>query len=89
MKMASRLIDLISKKKKQKNKQIARVAYFFFGRSIGRSVYGHVITKFSRMGRLPHFLTYGAPCTHGASRLAWSSANNNNNNNPHHLQMKK
>ena len=23
--------------------------------------YGHVITKFSRMGRLPHFLIYGAP----------------------------
>ena len=23
--------------------------------------YGHVITKFSRMGRLPHFLSYGAP----------------------------
>ena len=27
----------------------------------GRSVYGHVITKFSPMGNLPHFLTYGAP----------------------------
>ena len=27
----------------------------------GRSVYGHVITKFSRMGSLPHFLTHGAP----------------------------
>ena len=24
-------------------------------------MYGHVITKFSRMGRLPHFLTHGAP----------------------------
>ena len=23
--------------------------------------YGHVITKFSRMGRLPHYLSYGAP----------------------------
>ena len=23
-------------------------------------MYGHVITKFSRMGRLLHFLTYGA-----------------------------
>ena len=32
MKMTSSLIDLISKKKNQKNKQIARVAYFFFGR---------------------------------------------------------
>ena len=26
-----------------------------------RSVYGHVITKCSRMGSLPHFLTNGAP----------------------------
>ena len=32
-------------------------------RSIARSVYGHVITKFSGMGRLPHFLSYGAPPT--------------------------
>ena len=31
------------------------------GLSGGRSVYGHVITKFSRMGRLLHFLTHGAP----------------------------
>ena len=31
------------------------------GRTVGRSVYGHVITKFSRMGSLPHFLTHGAP----------------------------
>ena len=31
------------------------------GRSLGRSVYGHVITKFSRMGRLLNFLTHGAP----------------------------
>ena len=30
------------------------------GRSLARSVYGHVITKFSRMCRLPHFLSYGA-----------------------------
>ena len=27
----------------------------------GRSVYGHLVTKFSRMGSLPHFLTHGAP----------------------------
>ena len=26
------------------------------GRACGRSVYGHVLTKFSRMGSLPHFL---------------------------------
>ena len=31
------------------------------GRAGGRSVYGHVITKFSRMGRILHFLTLGAP----------------------------
>ena len=29
-------------------------------RTDGRA-YGHVITKFSQMGRLPHFLTHGAP----------------------------
>ena len=31
------------------------------GRSVGRSVYGFLITKFSQMGSLPHFLTHGAP----------------------------
>ena len=31
------------------------------GRSGGQSVYGHVITNFSWMGSLPHFLTHGAP----------------------------
>ena len=31
------------------------------GRAGGRLVYGHVITKFSRMGSLPHFVTHGAP----------------------------
>ena len=31
------------------------------GRSVGRSVSGHVITKFSRMGSLPHFFTHSAP----------------------------
>ena len=45
------------------------------GRSVGWSVYGHVITKFSRMGRLPRFLSYGAPPTRGA----WSSAITINN----------
>ena len=30
-------------------------------RTDGRSVYGHVITKFSRMGSLLRFLTHGAP----------------------------
>ena len=29
-------------------------------RTDGRA-YGHVMTKFSRMGRLPHFLTHGVP----------------------------
>ena len=31
------------------------------GRADGQSMYGHVITKFSRMGRLLRFLTHGAP----------------------------
>ena len=31
------------------------------GRAVGRSEYGHVITKFSRIGSLPHFFTLGAP----------------------------
>ena len=30
------------------------------GRTVGWA-YGHVITKISRMGRLPNFLTHGAP----------------------------
>ena len=38
------------------------------GRSVGRA-YGQVITKISRMGRLPNFLTRGAPLRpRGASR---------------------
>ena len=28
---------------------------------VSRAVYGHVITKFSRMGRLLHFPNHGAP----------------------------
>ena len=40
------------------------------GRAVGRSVYGHVITKFSQMGSLPHFLTHGAP----QARLARQSS---------------
>jgi len=31
-----------------------------YGRAGERSVYGHVIAKFSRMGSLPHFFTHGA-----------------------------
>ena len=37
---------------------------FYIGRPVVRTdgrAYGHVITKFSQMGRLPHFLTHGAP----------------------------
>ena len=33
------------------------------GRAIGRSVYGHVITNFSRMARILHFRSHGAPLT--------------------------
>ena len=32
-----------------------------FTKSKGVRAYGHVVTKVSRMGRLPHFLSYGAP----------------------------
>ena len=39
-------------------------------RSLSRSVYGHMFTKFSRISRLLHFLSYGASCR------AWSSAMN-------------
>ena len=36
-------------------------AYLWGRRTVGRSVYGHVFTKFSPMGSLPHFLTNDAP----------------------------
>ena len=39
-------------------------------RVVSRSVYGHVITKFSWMGRLPHFLSNGATPTRGAQLLS-------------------
>ena len=42
-----------------------------YGRTDGRT-YGHVITKFSRLGGLPNFLTHGAPLARFAR---WSSAN--------------
>ena len=35
--------------------------------------YGHVITKFSWMGRLPHFISYGAPSTR-ASKIIRENA---------------
>ena len=43
------------------------------GRTVARSVCGHVIIKFSRTGRLPHFLSYWALPMRGALRRAWSS----------------
>ena len=51
------------------------LTYQIDSHSRARSMYSHVITKFSRMGRLPRFLSYGAPPKRGASRRAWSSAN--------------
>ena len=45
-------------------------------RTGGRSVYGHVITNFSRKGRSLHFLTYGAPLASFAresSAINWSN----------------
>ena len=38
-------------------------------------MYGHVITKFSRIGRLPHFLSYEAP------RVEFCSYAGDNNDN--------
>ena len=42
------------------------------GLSGGRSVYGPVITKFSRMGRLLYFLTHGAPLARFARELRYN-----------------
>ena len=57
-------------------------------RVVSRSVYGHVITKFSWMGRLPHFLSNGATPTRGAQllslwklQLAFSPTQNNTKRN--------
>ena len=41
------------------------------GRTVGRSVYGHVITKFPRMGSLSHFFTHGAPRASRARAPLW------------------
>ena len=40
------------------------------GRAGGRSVNGQVITKFSGMGSLPHFLTDGARCARFAREIS-------------------
>ena len=57
-------------------------------RVVSRSVYGHVITKFSWMGRLPHFLSNRATPTRGAQllslwklQLAFSPTQNNTKRN--------
>ena len=47
--------------------------------SVARSVYGHVTTKFSLMGRLPHFLSYVAPLR--AKNINNNNYNTNTNNN--------
>ena len=46
------------------------------GLSGGRSVYGHVITKFSRMGRLLHFLTHGALLACESSAMSFHGETN-------------
>ena len=43
------------------------------GRAGGRSVYGHMITKFSRMGSLPHSFTHGAPLRASRARAPLSA----------------
>ena len=50
-----------------------RLVCLWCGPTVGRA-YGHVITNSSRMGRLPNFLTHGAPLR--ALGAAWSSAIN-------------
>ena len=50
-----------------------KLARKYVGMSVvrkGGPAYGHVIAKFSRMGRLPHFFIYGAL----QSARAWRSA---------------
>ena len=44
------------------------------GRAGGRSVYGHVITKISRMGSLPHFSTHDAPLRASRARALLKKA---------------
>ena len=48
------------------------IKLFYIGMPVVRRddclVYSHVMTKFSQMGRLPHFLSYGAPTIRGANR---------------------
>ena len=39
-------------------------------------MYGHVITKFSRMGSLPHFFTHGAPLRASRARAPLLVATN-------------
>ena len=48
------------------------------GQAGGWSVYGHVITKFSRMGSLPHFVTHGAPLCARFARARSSAINKGN-----------
>ena len=48
------------------------IELFYIGMPVVRTdgrAYGHVITKFSWMGRLPHFISYGALPTRGTKRL--------------------
>ena len=42
-------------------------------------MYGHVITKFSRIGRLPHFLSYGAPRVEFCNYAGDNNDNDNDN----------
>ena len=42
----------------------------------GGWAYGHVITKFSRMGRLLHFLTHGALLAYESSAMSFHGETN-------------
>ena len=64
------------------------LVYLWCGQTVARSVYGYLITNFSRMGRLPHFLTHGAPLRAFLARELRKN-NNNNNNTPVFFISKK
>ena len=57
----------------QSRMNLVMVEVFYIGmlvvRTDGLWVYGHVITKFSRMGRLPHFLAHGATLHESSSMI--------------------
>ena len=50
------------------------LVYLWCGRTVSRAVYGHVITKFSRMGSILYFLTHVAPLWNHVAAVAIQSS---------------